>query len=186
MRFEETSQDYRKSIASLAANSLSGHEITQRSESDLVKAYICRSPKNSFHWFGVIFAPRLVVVYGDIGDLTLNVSQQDTRSWALASDDLDYVLGKAIRPELKFFPEEARRVIVASFEDESKYAVKLQEQFDSVQYDLDNHEWHRIFYEVTGDGDAPDCTDYSAEMQWCFHALRKFAEMFNGDLPIAA
>ena len=183
MRPEETIESHRKLIADLARNSLSEHEITQKSESDLVKAYICRGPKNSFHWFGVIFAPRLVVVYGDIGDLTLNVNQQDTRAWALCSDEMDYVLGKAVRPELEFFPEEARRAIKASFDDESRYAVKLQEQFDLVQYDLDNHEWHRMFYEVTGDGDAPGCTDFSSEMLWCYHALRKFVEMFNRDLP---
>lgn len=183
MRPEETIENHRKTIAALARNSLSEHEITQRSESDSVKAYICRGPKNSFHWFGVIFAPRLVVIYGDIGDVTLNVNQQDTRSWALAADELDYVLGKAVRPELDFFSEEASRAIAAMREDETKYADEIQEQFDFLQYDLDDHEWHRIFYEVTGDSEAPDCTDFSSEMLWCFHALRKFVELYRADIP---
>ncbi len=186
MRPEETIENHRKTVAALAKNSLSEHEITQRSESDLVKAYICRGPKNSFHWFGVIFAPRLVVVYGDIGDVTLNVNQQDTRSWALVADEVDYVLDKAVRPELDFFPEEARLAIVSMREDGATYANDFQERFDLIQHDLDDHEWHGMFYDILGDSEAPNCTDYSSEMLWCYHALRKFVELFNRDLPIVA
>jgi len=185
LRPEETVENHRRTIANLAKNSLSEHVITQRSESDLVKAYICRGPKNSFHWFGVIFAPRLVVVYGDIGDLTLNVSQQDTRAWALVSDELDYVLGKAVRPELDFFLEEAKRAIEDIRKDEPGLAEGLDDAMSMLQYDMDDRSWHELFYEFANTSEAPDCTDFSSEMLWCFHALRKFAELFNRDLPTA-
>lgn len=109
----DTQERHRKVIKSMAEEAFRDHVIEEEREG----VFMCRRPGTSFYFFRVAFLPGMTVVYGDIGDLMVEGSEEWV-SRAVCHDLVnDYFFGR-VRPvrnwsHKQFLPGEALKELRA-------------------------------------------------------------------------
>ena len=94
----DTIKDHLGLIADLAVKAFAEHEMTVVTEDEDGQTFVyrCRKPGSWAYSFTVIFRPGFVAVTGDTGDIVLNHSDGDSRSWVQRQHApyFDYMLKK--------------------------------------------------------------------------------------------
>lgn len=73
-----------------APESFAKHVLTQ----DEKGVWRCGAPGSSFYMFRVFTHPGVALIWGDLGEYALRVSDSDSMRWLLTAGSRDYVLGK--------------------------------------------------------------------------------------------
>ena len=185
----ETRDERRASYARMAATDFKDHFLTQDNE----RQWHVGVPGTGIMSFRVLTPPGAVILYGDIGELILRPHGRDSLGWLRTSPHLDYVLGKTpyLLQRKVFLIEEARAYIAEMRAETPLVAItadRLEEAMEDARLDDPPsetadalREWHRVYYEVTGDSEPPSCSDWDNEMLWCWHGLQCFLRLLEAE-----
>ena len=182
---ETTEAEHRLMHARMAEDAFKDHVLAKEGDG----RWYCGKPDTGIYSFRVISAPRCIFLYGDLGDLVLQPSDRDALAWLRGCiKSLDYVLGKATKPEREFLPAEVEAWLKqdeaeAAEEEDGRHrdrVTKLRDLWRECKYEDDRSlAWRRVYVEATGDCEPPACDDWSAQMLWQYHALAKFCQLLE-------
>jgi hypothetical protein len=161
----------------------SKHVLTKESEN----IWLCGEPGHSAFYFRLCFVPYHVVFVGDLGCQTYCVNDFNSLRWLLGSvDSRDYVLGKAEHPSSTFFLKDA----LAYLAEQKKEYPDEAEQYEEIEAALDNIDemppdylWQKAWFDVMGDCEAPQCTDWDSQMLVQYLALKIFCKLYWEQQP---
>jgi len=160
-----------------------------------------RGAQSWIDWFGVLLAPRLVVVHGDIGDLMMSPYEANPFKWATTALGLDYALGKAKLTSCgvrEYSPAVAKATLASYYNHEyccgeeegsSLRCLRPQELAEAWETHEDEEgawgQTHWIEAQAdTGwaeDGDVCLGEQWTREALICFYALRWWADKLSAD-----
>lgn len=182
----ETYEQVCKTIEALAAESFTKHVATPRGPGE----WRFGAPGTNMYCSRVILRPGAVIVYGDIGEWILRISDSEPLAWLRGSvRSKDYLLGKIKAGELtRFYAPDALAWLdetCADDEDERSRRAKVKGNLNEYRYDeLVLHEWAMACHEA--DYDDPPYHEYPTEGALWLHAmLRAFvAALDNVAQPV--
>jgi hypothetical protein len=172
----------RKGMMEFQRDTFKTHTITKREEVGDVK-YFTLHGDTSFHWFRLLLAPGVVVVYGDIGD-GIFYTGGDSLQWILnlRDEDSGYALRKMKRPQYEFSAEYFIRCMDMLREDDPELYIVIDKEWrkrtEDVYEGLFPSIWAEIWSETCGGIDVPDVMDYDSECYWLFNALITFKRCY--------
>jgi hypothetical protein len=196
-------KDHYSVIEELARRDFAEHRLEKRCEGGSWW-WRCAKPGSVFHSFNIACFPGYIVVWGDIGDTVLQISDRDSLAWLLTADSRDYFLSKVRAsdgPRKQFMVDDARDHL-AELEAEAmaEIADELRDDggcYDPGQVDPDDKRLARIrqvrdaFDEYMGDNhserdawarawydagdtDPPRCEAWSSTLCWLWEAVTVF------------
>lgn len=184
-----TKKDNRKQLTEIASESFADHIITCE-QSDLpVRMWYCGRKNTGIYSYRIVAAPRMILVYGDVGDYMLQASDYDLIPWlrgAVKSEH--YVIGKMINKGEEFLPDEAEALLNELrdryIEEENNIGLSNIESIrDTWDKDYDNlDKFAEIFMSVNEPTSLLGRTiDYESGVYWTMECLKKFIELLNND-----
>ncbi len=179
-----TKGEHREGVRASAERAFANHRVTVEGGKE-VRSWKCQNPRHNTSWFRVVIGPNLVIIYGDIGTLTLRPYTADVFDWAKAATQVEHTLEKSIRPpDSVFLPAEAERALMeleeSGEEGAKEQAAKIREawQDDAVE---SMHAWASAWFQTLDDLDVPALGDHDHEALLCFHALRWLMDRLEAD-----
>jgi hypothetical protein len=172
--------DYEKSASQAYAN----HVLSEKTlGTGLPRMFKCSKPDGSgMYSFTITFIPAHVIITGDIDSQIFRCNDYDSLQWLLgAVNCMDYVLGKAEHKKFEFNEEQAEEQLKEWAKDGDLTEDQLADLRDYKNHDdaLDEQtNWLRACYDACID-DPPNCNDFDCGMQYDWHALRKFVELYQ-------
>lgn len=155
--------------------------------------------------YRVISAPRMLTVYGDVGDNIIVNHDKDMVEWLRkAIRSPEYVISKFVYRPTEFFDDSAKELlnrlieearetdeelgynideddnkIIGMYESEAtKFKVNVLNDWDS-EYD-DGHDFAKAFYNNGGDVEyLNSVSDYNSSVYWTLECLKKFVELYD-------
>lgn len=187
----ETMRSCQDSIAGYAAKDFAGHTIAKITE----ERWLCRTPGQSSYWFFVIVCPGTVIVYGDIGDAILRMSERTTAgtlAWLRGSvESPDYMISKIVDPKRSFYPgdvigfiEDRVKEDEGDDNDEAIFSPMRLIMHDVVEMarfgDLNQHTWSEICVDEAWDSETHGVGDgFDAHCFWTVEALKTFIRLYD-------
>jgi hypothetical protein len=180
----ETSDKCAENVRRLAVDSFANHQVINERDGE----WLCRKPGRSEYWFKVIARPGVLIVFGDIGDWILWMSDKDPIRWAAAAArSPGYFFEKLHAAPLdgrdEFYPADLRawlRDRLAGCREDSAGAEHCQRALD----ELDERESHNDYLtrnmamEVMSECGFDDVYHLgvapSARSYWLLEAMRWF------------
>lgn len=183
-------------IATLATEAFKGHELKVETDD----RWACRRPGSSNYWFRVIKAPAALIVYGDVGEIVLRISDIDPIPWLRGAIDSPEYLWKKVQasksPKTMFYPKDAlawlEQYIRESYPEAEcdtqrlkKQRARLVETLDDLRDDFDSGDGftHERFYHALSEVGVDDHYSvgmfHSTEMLWMLHLLRCFVRLLD-------
>lgn len=192
----DTYEDGRKLIESLAGDAFRAHVLKQETP----ERWLCRRPERQGYWFRVIKAPTALMVYGDVGELVLRISDIDPIPWlrgAITSPEYLWEKVQASKePTKTFYPRDAMRwlddYLAESWpEDEcdsdrlKRQRAKLVDLASELWEDFDHGDalTHERFYTALVEEGVDDVYSVgmfpTSTMLWLWHALCCFVRLLD-------
>lgn len=183
-------------VRQLAAQSFADHVLVAEGEG----RWYCGKPGTGIYSFRVVSAPYHVIVFGDIGDALLRVSDRNPVPWLRgAVRSPDYLISKSIWRDTVFYRGDAVEYLRDALRETepSRSAIAVCEELnlstsdavDAIRLDdeLDVRGWYEAWHDA-GECEPPSCTGPSAGMFWTVEALRCFVRLLDqvpqGDSPM--
>lgn len=176
-----TIERYREDIFSTAESAFKDHVIFTEQDSGPVKMWLCQKPGTYIYHFRIVSAPRMICVYGDVGDNVLTINTKDSVNWIKSSyKSINYVVEKIStsnkRENYLFFKDEA---IELAKNELSKN--KFEQLLDEYEF-VDDFDAYTVFCNlfITFGGEAEflcNVIDYEPSIYWTVACLKKFVEL---------
>ena len=162
------------------------HRITREGDG----RFYCGKPGTGICHFRVIFAPRAIFLYGDIGELVLIPSDVDSFAWAhglRSNGEVGYPLGKIPAPlnnsAREFCRELAVEVVAQEVADDNINAAQAETLLDAAAEGPDA--WAREWSEIAHDREWPGAEWWTWRALYTLEALRWFVRNVEALAPAA-
>lgn len=168
IKYTDTERETRLHIAEMANESFSEHILTKHDS-----YWRCQKPGTNIYSFNIAKLPGLIVVWGDLGTLTLD-SAGDLE-WLINSiNSHDYIVSKSsIEHEIKktYYSDEFRQHIEDEGTDDQK---ALAAELDYNEEALKDYVYKTGDYEM-----ASSCYGHGGRVWWCYEALKCFVRLYK-------
>lgn len=184
---DETFDNAKALIATLAAEDFAGHELVAAGED----SWWCRKPGTGIMAFCVIVRPNAILIYGDVGEWILRMHGGDARStldWLRGATSAHYLCEK-IRashgPVKTFYPGDAYRQLAARAATEDFDAAKILNELDFTNGEEDHQKFMEMAYECTGDTEVGLVgMNLSTNSLWLVELLRTFVRLYDANVEV--
>ncbi len=186
----DTFAESRRQIVDLAAKGFRNHVLTQEGEG----RWRCQKPGTGIYAFRVVFAPRTLCYFGDVGEVILQCSDHDVLPWlrgvcGRSETDLRYLFSKVRAADKRkhFFAGDALHAAQERCKENQWPGL-----FDEIAEQLESEptNWHafgELVYNRTGDAEfASAGTGFSHSLIWFAEAMRLFVRLYNAKQAEAA
>lgn len=182
MRVSHDSQDAsRRNAAERATRAFDSHTILDEGSNGRVRSFLCRRRASETCWFRIVFSPFHIWVSGDIGTMTLLVSEGDALAWLrkyAAATAYLWTKVQGREDHQSFYVEDAKAFLneLDSHEEERnrRAAEQVREQWDPLAAEHDAvGDWLRVCREA-GIEEPPTCVGPSWGALFIFEALAWF------------
>lgn len=161
--------------------------------------WYCGKPGTGNMSFRVVFAPGMLMLYGDIGEIIFMPNDRHSLRWAYGDvfrPAYPYYPMSKISPQMRekeFLPERVEEWLIESIRDHRKNGdpedvrnyIKFLRAWRSRCADGPLFE-QSTYYELCSEhriDDPPSCSDYPCRTYWCFQAMCWFMSHVNPDDP---
>jgi hypothetical protein len=186
----DTFAESRQQIIELAAKGFRHHVLTPEVEG----RWRCQKPGTGIYAFRVVFAPRTLCYFGDVGEVILQCSDHDVLPWlrgvcGRSEMDLRYLLSKVRAADKRkhFYAGDALHAAQERCKDDRWPGL-----FDDLAEQLESEptNWHafgELVYNRTGDAEfASAGTGFAHSLIWFSEAMRLFVRLYNETLTETA
>jgi hypothetical protein len=175
MTADGTERRARATVAALAAKDFAEHVIVPEGDG----RWFCGKPGTGICSFRVVSAPGHLIVFGDIGDAILRVSDRDPIPWLRgAIRSPEYLASKMQGRQDAFWRGDAAAWLRGEIAEGRADAVKAAQRLAGCGLDaFERHDWYAAW--DCSASDLPDFEGPSSRTWWVVEALGCFVRLLD-------
>lgn len=185
----DTKKETKTVVSELAVDAFKDHILTFESDS---RTWKCHNQESGYYWFRIAELPGAVLIWGDIGTMTI-IGRGYGLEWIAGSvNSPEYLLSKTTKRRDWFYCGEFKQYLTDRVEEakqesaesgDARSAKRLSEaakDFVSASYyDFDLVSYNE-YMSARMDTDAHDTVyGYDSEAYWLLEALKVFSKLYD-------